>query len=160
MTMLGLKHSEGTKMKMHLAQQKRDPSTRARGISPFKGKKHSEQTRDKMRLSYIKRMGGIPKDKRYRHDGYVQVRCPGHPCAERWGWFLEHRLVMEKMLGRYLNDNELVHHIDGNRENNDISNLQLVTAGEHKRTYRDGFKEGLGRGFAAGFLYAHMRRNK
>lgn len=38
---------------------------------------------------------------------------------------LEHRLVMARHLGRLLHDDETVHHIDGDKENNDTSNLQL-----------------------------------
>ena len=38
---------------------------------------------------------------------------------------LEHRYIMEQALGRKLSDTETVHHIDGNRANNELSNLQL-----------------------------------
>ncbi len=38
---------------------------------------------------------------------------------------LEHRVVMARHLGRLLADHETVHHLDGNKQNNDISNLQL-----------------------------------
>lgn len=61
--------------------------------------------------------------------GYVQVWKPEHPNA-RNGYVPEHRLVMEKKLGRYLNENETVHHIDGNKLNNDEGNLQL-RQGQH-----------------------------
>jgi transposase len=46
------------------------------------------------------------------------------------GYALEHRIVMARKLGRPLRDDETVHHIDGNRQNNDPSNLQLRT-GRH-----------------------------
>jgi len=44
-----------------------------------------------------------------------------------------HRVVMMEYLGRDLYPEEHVHHIDGNPKNNDISNLELLTAQEHHR---------------------------
>lgn len=44
---------------------------------------------------------------------------------------LEHRYLMEKFVGRKLNKDEFVHHKDGNKKNNNISNLQLMTPAEH-----------------------------
>jgi len=45
-----------------------------------------------------------------------------------------HRVIMEEHLGRPLTKKEVVHHIDGNKTNNDISNLQLFSCvGEHTR---------------------------
>ena len=56
-----------------------------------------------------------------------------HPHA-RNGYVLEHRLVMESMLGRYLEPDEVVHHKDGNIQNNDPSNLELFDKnGDHLR---------------------------
>jgi hypothetical protein len=43
----------------------------------------------------------------------------------------EHRLVMEKFLGRKLSTEEQVHHIDGDILNNSPSNLQIVSRSEH-----------------------------
>lgn len=66
--------------------------------------------------------------KRMNNTGYVLVRVQlDHPQAspKSNGWVLEHRLVMADLMGRPLRPHETVHHIDGNRTNNDPSNLQL-----------------------------------
>lgn len=42
-----------------------------------------------------------------------------------------HRVVFEMFLGRKLKRNEIVHHIDGNRHNNDISNLEMMSQARH-----------------------------
>lgn len=42
-----------------------------------------------------------------------------------------HRVVAEQMLGRPLLKGEIVHHIDGNKRNNDPSNLMVMTQSEH-----------------------------
>ena len=65
--------------------------------------------------------------------GYMQVMVDAHDplyvmaAAHKDGsrYVLEHRLVMARHLGRPLHKLETVHHIDGNRCNNDISNLEL-----------------------------------
>lgn len=58
--------------------------------------------------------------------GYVKKMCKGHPNADRDGYVLEHRLVMEEHLGRYLTSEEVVHHISGVRDDNRLENLQLM----------------------------------
>jgi hypothetical protein len=57
--------------------------------------------------------------------GYREILCPDHPFAKRNGCVAEHRLVIEKYLNRYLKPTEVVHHRDGNRQNNAIANLEL-----------------------------------
>lgn len=51
-----------------------------------------------------------------------------------------HRYLMEQSLGRKLKTTELVHHIDGNKHNNILSNLELTTRGGHMKTHAPGKK--------------------
>ncbi len=56
---------------------------------------------------------------------YIKVLSRTHPFADGLGYILEHRLVMEKHLGRYLTRKEIVHHRNGNFSDNRIENLRL-----------------------------------
>ena len=59
-------------------------------------------------------------------EGYVWIRNTEHPNAYNGRYVPEHVLVMEESLGRYLNrDSESVHHINGDRGDNRLENLQL-----------------------------------
>ena len=55
--------------------------------------------------------------------GYVMVKTPAHLRASKGGYVFEHILVMEKALGKSILRLEMVHHIDGDRSNNNIGNL-------------------------------------
>jgi len=57
--------------------------------------------------------------------GYVLIYCPDHPNRNKDGCVMEHRLVVEKSLGRYLERKEVVHHINGVKDDNRLNNLQL-----------------------------------
>jgi hypothetical protein len=66
--------------------------------------------------------------KRIGPKGYIYLLANDHPFANK-GYVFEHRLVMEKHLGRYLQPEEVVHHIDEDITNNTLNNLQLFKNG-------------------------------
>lgn len=67
--------------------------------------------------------------------GYIMVHTPEHPYCDARGYVYEHRLVMEKHLGRYLSPEEVVHHIDEDKTNNTLNNLMLMTNSEHVKLH-------------------------
>lgn len=103
-------------------------------VNTRKGIPMSEETKEKLRLINLGRyrtpteFGGHKKKK---SDGYYRVYCPNHPHSSKDGYVMEHILVMEKHIGRYLNEDEVVHHINHVRDDNRIENLQLMTFKEH-----------------------------
>lgn len=63
------------------------------------------------------------------HNGYKRIMSNGK-CV------YEHRNVLEKNIGRKLLRSEDVHHIDKNRTNNSINNLQVIDHKEHARIHK------------------------
>lgn len=64
--------------------------------------------------------------------GYVLVYAPQHPAAKAAkGYVLEHRLVMEQVLGRRLKRTEHVHHINGDPADNRPRNLIVLSKRDH-----------------------------
>ncbi len=76
--------------------------------------------------------GGI----HFRKDGYILIRIgimPKHLKGKRYD--LKHRLVMEKHLGRKLLRSEVVHHKNGIKHDNRISNLEILTQAKHAKIH-------------------------
>ena len=68
-------------------------------------------------------------------NGYYDVYYPEHPRARKNGSVLMHIMVAEKILGRQLKKEEVVHHIDSNRLNNSISNLMVFATHSDHASY-------------------------
>ena len=85
----------------------------------------------------VKRMEQSPvwKGGRMKNpDGYIRIYLPKHHRAGKRGDVMEHWLVVEKNIGRYLKKKEVVHHINGVKDDNRIENLMLFpNTGEHTK---------------------------
>jgi hypothetical protein len=73
----------------------------------------------------VKQQYGISRPERYK-----MIYKPGHPNANSGGMVAEHRFVMSNYLGRPLFGNENVHHINGDRRDNRLENLELWSKGQ------------------------------
>jgi hypothetical protein len=64
--------------------------------------------------------------------GYILILDRNHPNRSRkTNCILEHRLIMEKKLGRYLNKTEYVHHLNGIKDDNRPENLSICNSKMH-----------------------------
>ncbi len=63
--------------------------------------------------------------------GYIYVS----DSSEKHSYIFKHRKIMQSHIGRKLTKSEVVHHIDGNRLNNSISNLWLTDMASHRNAH-------------------------
>ena len=81
-------------------------------------------------------------DKKITTYGYIQTRNLNHPFKDKQDFVLEHRLIAEKYLlndensieingKRYLSPKYCVHHIDENKQNNNVNNLKVMKKEVH-----------------------------
>lgn len=104
---------------------------------PVYGRKMTAATREKM-IPIWKKIGDDRRFYTKKHSGgYTLVYKPNHPCADPIGYVLEHRIIVEEKLGRYLSSDEIVHHKNGIKTDNNIDNLVVISKSEHAKIHNN-----------------------
>jgi len=76
----------------------------------------------------------------YKMNGYQYKKASYHPNANSRGYVLEHKLVLENWLGKYLPKNAIVHHKNAKRDDNRIDNLEYMEEQSRHAKHHDSGK--------------------
>lgn len=110
------------------------PEVRARISKKQKGKHVSAETRRKISEANECHYNGLNGNGHLKQHpkGYILAYVPKHPRATNDGYVMYHTVVVEREIGRYLFEDEEVHHINHVRDDNRPENLLLMKKHEHR----------------------------
>ena len=66
--------------------------------------------------------------------GYVYIYKPEYATNPR-GYIKEHRYLVEQKIGRRLREDEVIHHVNGDKLDNRLENLEIINPAEHFKKY-------------------------
>ena len=127
-------HSKESREKMRKSALKawKSKELRQKQTESHKNAWKNEETRKRMMVrKYGKGVNASNwKNGKVNHNGYIRIYCPNHPNQIN-SYVFEHRLIMEIKIKRYLEKNEVVHHLNGIKNDNIIENLVLLSKKMH-----------------------------
>lgn len=125
----GSTHSQETLKKMSLAKSGK-PLTKTHRLNISLGRKagFKDGTIKNWHKEHRGERSPFFKGGRRKSLGYILIYKDGK-------WIREHRWIMEQHLGRKLLCTEVVHHINGNKADNRLINLQVLNKEDHTRQY-------------------------
>ena len=101
----------------------------------------SESNRKALKESMVGKVGykarHWKKGKYINSKGYVMVYAGTREGVNKSGYIPEHRLIAESHIGRKLTGEEVVHHINGIKDDNDPSNLWIYDRKEHRAIHNE-----------------------
>ena len=82
------------------------------------------------------------KGGKYKQNGRWLIYSPYHPFSNKHGYMVQSRLVAEECLGRYLEKDERIHHINENTLDDRPKNLFIFySIGNHTKYHRKDKRE-------------------
>lgn len=94
---------------------------------PWKNRKHKQSSKNKIKLSHSK------ENKIYTIHGYVLIWDSENKLKRKR--ILEHRFIVEKIIGRKLSSKEIIHHINEIKDDNRPDNLYLFKSQMEHNAY-------------------------
>lgn len=101
-------------------------------VKKSEDRRGSVRTYCSMSCQFPNKKLGLPYGEYFSYDGYIVIST----LKDGRKQIKKHRFIMENHLGRKLRPDEIVHHINENKIDNRIENLQVVSRSEHNKIHK------------------------